>query len=73
MIKVVKSERVQLAIPPRGKYVGEWSGYVITIVTATDRWVLTTDDGVRGRAGVIVTSDGSNLKVERAQKTYEEP
>lgn len=55
--EIIKVERVQHGKLLRGEYVGDWSGYVISIPLQTETWRLYTKDGVRGRVPVTVKVD----------------
>lgn len=55
--EIVKVERVQHGTLLRGEYVGTWCGYVIELPLQTEKWLLHTKDGVRGRVPVTVKVD----------------
>lgn len=58
MEKIIKCEFITEAkMPPGGPYMGNWSGYVITIPINGGNYQLTTSGGIRGTKNVEVTVD----------------
>lgn len=75
---ISRSEMVTFRVPPKGKYLGWWSGYEINLDSQPDhgdRWRLRTIEGIRGITRMVVTVIGPNLKdmiVERASPEEQE-
>ncbi len=54
---------------PEGEFLGVWSGFEVSVVARAHRWLLSTDDGVRGiNIGCKVTCKNGRIVVTAIDK-----
>lgn len=57
--KILKVERIKEITLPPGKYTGMWSGYQIKINLDNGMVIISTEKGIRGCSGCVVTVTGT--------------